>query len=363
MKRTKNKPTRRHAHSPSRTQAKEQEKVPFIEHVYELRKRLFYIAISVAIFGGVAASIQTKLTSLLLAPAGKQQFIYTSPGGGFDFAFRLCLYAGIAASIPVIVFQLLRYLQPMVKKQNMRFIYKASIWSAILAIVGMLFGYFVGMPAGLHFLLQGFSTKQIQALISIQSYLSFVMVYLLGSALLFQIPLALISINRIKPLQPRKLMKYQRWVVLTAFVLGAIISPSPDIRNQAILSGPIIAMYEISILIIWLLNRKNTRPRKVRDLLQKDAQAQASRLNNFEKAQQQWQNLEPAAAALVEQEPVLAPQQSAVQKQAQAKPVQVQKVTPQPAPQPMQQTRPRRYVQDFTRRPYRSIDTRFPQPE
>ncbi|HSD55645.1 MAG TPA: twin-arginine translocase subunit TatC [Candidatus Saccharimonadales bacterium] len=352
MKRTKNKPTRKHAHNQSNRLAKEQEKIPFIEHVYELRKRLFYIAISVGIFGGLAASIQPKLTALLLAPAGKQQFIYTSPGGGFDFAFRLCLYAGIAVSIPVIVFHLLRYLQPLVKKQNMRFIYKASIWSGVLACLGILFGYFIGLPAGLHFLLQGFSSKQIQALISIQSYLSFVMVYLLGSALLFQIPLALISVNRIKPLKPAKLLKQTRWVILIAFVLGAIISPSPDIRNQAILSGPIIAMYELSVLMIWIINRKNTRPKKVRDLLQKDAEAQATRLSNFEKARTTWRDM---AATEESPEPVA---------QTQAKPVIEAMTPPTTNPNRPQSLRPRRYAQDFTRRPaYRSLTSRMPQAE
>jgi sec-independent protein translocase protein TatC len=357
MKKTKNKPTRRLAPNQPLRQTKEQEKIPFIEHVYELRKRLFYIAVCVGIFGGLAASIQTKLTALLLAPAGKQQFIYTSPGGGFDFAFRICLYAGIAASIPAIVYHLLRYMQPLVKKGTMRFIYTASIWSGILACIGILFGYFVGLPAGLHFLLQGFSTKQIQALISIQSYLSFVMVYLLGSALLFQIPLALISVNRIKPLKPRKLLSYQRWVVLVAFVLGAIISPSPDIRNQAVLSGPIIVMYEVSVLLIWLINRRHTRPKKVQELLRKDAEAQASRLTNFEKAQQTWRHaIQAIESSETEAVAAQTPQRQAVSVQVQPQ------VAIAPKPQPPQ--RQRRYVQDFSRRPsYRPLNNRLPQAE
>jgi sec-independent protein translocase protein TatC len=340
--------------------------------VYELRKRFFYIAISVVIFGGLAASVQSKLTELLLAPAGKQQFIYTSPGGGFDFAFRLCLYAGIAASIPAIVYHLLRYLQPLVKKQNMRFVVKASIWSALLAGIGILFGYFIGLPAGLHFLLQGFSSEQIKALISIQSYLSFVMVYLLASAMLFQIPLALISINRIKPLKPSKLLKQTRWVVLIAFVLGAIISPSPDIRNQAILSGPIIAMYELSVLLIWLINRRHQRPRKVQQLLDKDAAARADRLSNFEKAQQTWRSA-MVAADIVDDEANIQPVHLA-QPQA-ATTTETQKPTQQATQPPITTTakpatsinqpvtRPRRYIQDFTRRPYRSVTNRLPQPE
>jgi sec-independent protein translocase protein TatC len=160
--------------------------------------------------------------------------------------------------------------------------------SSVLAVIGIGFGYFFGLPAAMHFLLQSFSSSRIAALISIQSYMSFVMVYLLGSALLFQIPLILLLINRIKPLQPKKLMQHQRWFIIAAFILGAIISPTPDIRNQFVLTGPIVAMYEISVLMIWIINRKHHRPRKVIELLHKDSEAQAERLESFEKARSEW---------------------------------------------------------------------------
>jgi sec-independent protein translocase protein TatC len=337
MKRTKSKPTRRHA----QTQLHKQEptKLPFIAHVYELRKRLFYIAVSVGFFGVIAASIQKQLTDLLLKPADGQQFIYTSPGGGFDFAFRLCLYTGIAMSIPVIVYQIVRYLEPLVKKQAMHFIAWLSIWSGVMAIVGISFAYFIGLPSALHFLLHGFSSEQIKALISIQSYLSFVMVYLLGSALLFQIPLIMIFINRIKPLKPRKLMKLQKWVVLIAFVLGAIISPSPDIRNQLLLSGPIILMYEFSVALIWYINRRGQRPKKVVALMQKDAEIRAERLANFQKAQATWQQ-----APKVKNTRPLAEPPAAAQQAAQPKP-------------PRAVGRPSNYLQDFSRKPQRRLIT------
>jgi sec-independent protein translocase protein TatC len=336
MKRAKNKPTRRH--DQTQLHKHEPEKLPFIAHVYELRKRLFYIAASVGLFSVTAAGFQSQLTNILLKPANGQQFIYTSPGGGFDFAFRLCLYTGVALSIPVIVYQILRYLEPLAKKQTMKFFAWFSICSGVMACIGIVFAYFVGLPAGLHFLLQGFSTKQIQALISIQSYLSFVMVYLLGSALLFQIPLIMLFINRIKRLKPRKLMKLQRWVILTAFVLGAIISPSPDIRNQALLSGPIIAMYEFSIIMIWFINRKYTKPKKVAALLQKDAEARAERLARFEEAKAVWKQI------IQEQNRPLA-----------EPPTQAQPTVAAPVAAIKPSLRPQQYVQEFSRQPRRRI--------
>lgn len=265
----------------------ETQRVTFIAHVHELRKRLFIIALSVSLFAGIAYSVEKQLTAWLLKPAGAQQFIYTTPGGGFDFLFKLCLYAGIAASIPVIVYQLFRYLQPLFKYEGRRFMLTCTLWSSILAISGIAFGYFAGLPPAMKFLLEDFSSNQISALITIQSYMSFVLIYLLGAALLFQLPLIILLINRIKPLSPRSLMqmKYQRWVIVGALIVGAIVSPTPDIRNQLMLSIPVILMYELSILLIWARNRHSRHSRKIMTLLQKDTQLQIERMTKFKEAQ------------------------------------------------------------------------------
>lgn len=287
MKRTKNKPTRRHARNRPEYPAPPQ-KLPFIAHIRELRKRLFFIAISATVFGGLAYAANKPITALLLKPAGSQQFIYTTPGGGFDFLFKLCLYVGIAASIPVIVYQLLRYVQPLIKRDALKFIVWGSIASAILGCIGILFGYHLGLPAAMHFLLQGFSSDQIKALISIQSYMSFVMLYLLGSALLFQVPLVLLLINRIKPLKPGTLMKFQRWFIIIAFILGAIVNPSPNIQDQLMLSIPMILMYQLGIFLVWTVNRKYRKPKKILELLRQDAEMQATRMADFMRAKATW---------------------------------------------------------------------------
>lgn len=297
MRKTKNKPATRHSQNQLRKQAEAPQKIPFIAHIHELRRRLFYTAAAIGVGAGIAAVFQQTLTRWLLEPAGKQQFIYTTPGGGFDFQFKLCLYAGIALAIPVLVYHVFRYLHPILRHESRRFMGWMMVSSSILALIGIGFGYFIGLPAAMHFLLQSFSSSQIQALITIQSYINFVLVYLLGAALLFQIPLILLLINRIKPLQPKKLMQYQRWFIIAAFVLGAIISPTPDIRNQLVLTGPIIFMYEFSIVMIWLINRKHRRPKKVQALIHRDLELRSERQASFEKARSEWRKTIKAAHA------------------------------------------------------------------
>lgn len=289
MKRAKNKPAQS-AKSQKLSTASDPQKKPFIEHVHELRKRIAYVAVAIVLGGGIAYAFQNKLLTILVAPAGDQQFIYTSPGGGFTFLFNLAIFTGVLFAIPVIVWQLLRYLQPIMKQGALRFVAMGSIVSGFLAILGIVFGYVFGLPASMHFLLNQFSTSaaHIDALITIQSYMSFVTLYLVGSALLFQVPLIMILINRIKPLKTSGLMKFQRWFVLIAFIMGAVISPSPDIQNQAMLSVPMIIMYQLGIVIVWISNRKLRKAEKVRALLQKDEEARLARLSQFQQAQEAW---------------------------------------------------------------------------
>ena len=270
----------------------ETQKLPFIEHVYELRKRLFYIIASISVFSILAYSINRQIINALLSPAGGQKFIYTSPIGGIDFLFRVCLYIGIAVSIPVIVYQFLKYMEPLFKKSSIHFITWGSILSGILALGGILFGYFIGLPTTLHFLLHQFLTKQIQPLLTIQAYMAFVTMYMLGSALLFQVPLILIFINRIKPLKPKKLMsmKYQRWVILGAFIGGGIMNPNPNLLDQAVIVVPLILMYQVGAIIIWFGQRKQNKPDYLNDLLRKDSELQSIRLERFREAQKTWES-------------------------------------------------------------------------
>lgn len=236
-----------------------------------------YVAVSVGVWSSAAYGVQHHIVSLLLRPSHGQQFIQTTPGGGIDFLFRICLYTGFVFSIPVIVFQILKYIEPLVKKSSVKFVLYGSAASGLLAIAGMAFGYYLGLPAALHFLLNQFMTKQIETLISIQSYMSFVIMYMFGSALLFQIPLVILFINRIKPVKPRQLIKFERWFVLLSFILAALLDPSPHIMDQILLAGPMIMMYQVSIALIMYVNRPK-HGKKVQRLFEKDLSRQAERL-------------------------------------------------------------------------------------
>jgi len=237
---------------------KPDQKLPFLEHFKELKRRLTIVAVSIVAFGTGAYFVQHTIVGFLLKPAAGQHLIYTTPGGGLDFLFRVCIYTVIVCSLPIIIYQILKYFEPLMGGKSLRFALLGSTISALLAIAGMAFGYYAGLPATLHFLFHQFSTNtEIQPLIAVQSYMGFVTLYMFGAALLFQIPLILLFINRIKRIKPRTLIKGERWFVLAAFILAVIMNPTPNVVDQVMLAGPMIVMYQVGIVLIWLANRSH----------------------------------------------------------------------------------------------------------
>jgi len=232
----------------------------FSDHLAELRSRLFVVALCISLATLAGYFVQQQLIGIMLRPAKGQAFIYTSPTSGINFLFQVCLYFGIYISLPVIIFNILKFLHPLFNAKIDKLIWRYSLYSFLLATIGVLFGYFAGLPFALHFLGAQFTSSQIQALYTINEYGAFVSFYLLGSAMLFQLFLILILINRIKPLQPKKLFKYEKYVIAGAFIVSFLMVPAPNIMNQIVLAVPIIAMYQLAILIIAITNRgKNNK--------------------------------------------------------------------------------------------------------
>lgn len=234
-------------------------KAPFLEHVIEIRTRLFYVIATIVVFSTLAYFVQQRIVHFLLRPAHNQQFIYTSPGGGISFLFQICTYVGIIVALPVILYQLMKFLEPVISNKATRLVFKASIVSFFLATCGFIFGYYVGLPTALHFLGDQFNTSQIHALFTIQEYMSFLTIYLGGSALLFQLPLIVWFIDRIKPRGPRIFLKYERHIIAGSFIIAMLMAPVPNLIYQALIAVPIIAMYQIAIIIVWFEHRSGSK--------------------------------------------------------------------------------------------------------
>ena len=230
---------------------------PFLEHVQEFRRRLVYVALAMTAAGGVGDVLRGPLMELVQAPL-REPLYYTSPIGGFEFLFKVCFFFALITTTPYFLYQLYRFLEPAMPYSSRRFVAGMIFSSICLLVIGVSFAYFLSLPAALHFL-AGFSTEGVRPLISTSSYLSFVTAYLAGFGILFQLPLIVLIINRITPLGPGSLMRRQGLIIIGAFLLSAILTPTPDPLNMTIMALPVIGLYQCSILLVVWVNRRRRR--------------------------------------------------------------------------------------------------------
>ncbi len=229
----------------------------FSGHLKELRRRFIWIGL-VLVAGGIAGLVfNNQIQTIIIKPLG-QTLYYTSPVGGLGFSLQICLLVGIIAAAPVLIYQLLRFVQPVSTKITSKLMFVVLPSSLLLATMGIAFAYFISLPSALKFL-TGFGSDSIHALITVNEYMTFVTAYLAGCALIFQLPLVFLLINRIKPLPPKSLTRLQKPVIIGSFIVAAILTPTPDPINQLIMVAPMILLFELSCFLVMMTNNTNNK--------------------------------------------------------------------------------------------------------
>lgn len=228
------------------------------DHLSELRARLLATAAFFVLACAVAYPFYKTIMHWLLLPLGGEKLYFNTPAGGISFIIKICMYSGLIAILPVITYQLYKFIAPVMARRRSRTIALYTVASFVLAVAGVLFAYFISLPAALHFL-TGIQIHDVSALITVDAYVSFVTTYLLAGALLFQVPLIMVITNSITPLPPPKLMSFQRYNIVASFIIAALITPTPDVVNQSIIAVPMIGMYQVGVILIWLQQRRARR--------------------------------------------------------------------------------------------------------
>jgi sec-independent protein translocase protein TatC len=231
----------------------DQQQKTFLEHSQELRTRLIFVALFFIFTSTVGYLVYPSILSVLFH-LYNQQLFYTTPTAGLDLAFKISVAFGFSASLPILGYEFFQFIKPAFSVHLHKSFLVIVLSSTLLLAIGMTFAYFVTLPATLRFL-SSFGTTEVSYFVSVNSYISFVLQYLLVFGVIFQVPLILILLNSFLPMKVGQLMKYQTWVIVGSFTLAAIVTPTPDPINQTIMALPIIVLYETSIVIIFVLNR------------------------------------------------------------------------------------------------------------
>lgn len=296
---------------------------PISTHLAELRTRLGIVFLFFIVAASLAYVVREQIVGFILAPINGEKLVYLTPGGGFTFIFQVAIYTGILFTAPLAVYHLYKFIAPALSNSIRHRTFWLILSSTLLMIGGVLFGYYLAIPGALHFL-TNFADGLIVSNLTADSYLNFIAAYLLGLGLMFQLPLLLILWNTIFPIKPGGLMSSQRFVIVGAFIAAAIITPTPDVVNQALIALPIIFIYQIGVIAVWMTNRQT---RKV---------AERATSNTLP-------TITPVTAPVPA--PVAIPEQHVTQPAKQLP-------TPRPAPIAIAPPRPRRTVDGFVpRRP------------
>lgn len=230
----------------------------FHDHLKELRTRLFVVVVIFITAATVAFSYKDWLLEVLMRPLNGEKLIYLTPAGGFSFIFQVSMYAGLIAAVPILIYNIFRFIAPVLSKRTRVGSLTVMLTSIVLLAMGVGFGYFYAIPAAMQFLIH-FADGFVSASLTAEAYLGFVMAYTAGLGLLFQLPLIIMFVHWIKPLSPMGLLKFERYMILLAFVAAAIISPTPDALNQAILAAPIVIMYQLGVIGVWVSVRRKSK--------------------------------------------------------------------------------------------------------
>ena len=240
----------------------EMEKRPLIEHLEELRRRLFVIAVSIFVLSIVSFFFAQNIYEILKYPALKYypnlQFVTLSPSSAFFVLMKISLISGIVLSFPVIFYQAWKFVEPGLLPKEKKLLLPLLGTGIILFTLGVLFAYFIVLPVALKFLIGiGIDVLKVTPMISIDLYTSFILKLILAFGFLFQLPIVMYVLTAIGVVRINTWKKWRKPFIVIAFVLGAIIAP--DWMTQTLIAVPLIVLYELSLRFNeYLAKRRNS---------------------------------------------------------------------------------------------------------
>lgn len=223
------------------------------EHLQELRSCLIKSIVALIIGTGISAYFLQNIMDVLTSSA--QQLYYMRPAEAFMIYMKVALLSGLIIASPFILYQLYAFVQPALTRRERHFTLICIPLALVLFVLGMLFSYNFVFPRGLEFFL-GFAAGKVNPLISMESYLDFMLMLVVPFGFAFNVPVILTLLGYLNIISSKMLMHYQRHIILVAFIIAGIITPTPDIITQTLLAVPLILLYEVSIVIIKCVLRR-----------------------------------------------------------------------------------------------------------
>jgi len=232
-------------------------KLTILGHISELRHRLVRCVIVLFITTVASFIFAEQIFHILILPTGGINLIYIEMTEMIGTYMKVCLTMGIILAMPYLTYQLLMFGFPALTTKERKYVLLVLPWIALMFAGGVVFGYFVLIPPATKFLIT-FGSDIATPQIRIGNYISIVTRLLLAIGLVFEMPVVTTFLARLGVITPKWLAKKRKVAVIFAFILAAIITPTFDPINQTLVAVPLIILYEVSIWLAKLVQRKES---------------------------------------------------------------------------------------------------------
>jgi sec-independent protein translocase protein TatC len=233
------------------------DKMPFLEHLGELRTRIVRGLAGLLVGALITLPFSERIVDWLARPVTRLNYelVFTAPTEAFWVQMKVGLMAGLFLASPVILWQVWAFIAPGLHRHEKKYAAPFIIIGSLMFIAGGAFSLFVVTPYALSFLL-GYARPGLRPMITIGNHIDFLLKFTLAFGLVFELPLAITLLSRMGVVTAKQLARHRKYAVLGAFVTSAILTPTPDAFNQALMAGPLIVLYEVGIVSARIFGRR-----------------------------------------------------------------------------------------------------------
>ena len=237
----------------------------FLEHLDDLRKRLFYSFIAIVVTAIPAWMFHKQIFEILAQPVNQylpegEMLAFTRLTEPFMLYIKVSVLAAIFISSPFIFLQFWKFVAPGLYKRERKYVIPFVLLTTIFFSAGGAFAYFVVFPFACRFFLS--MGVDFQAVITVNEYFGLALRVILGIALVFEMPTLVFFLSRMGLITAKWMVKKFKYAVLVIFIIAAIITPTPDMIVQSIVGVPMLALYGVSILIAFLSEKRKKEKAK-----------------------------------------------------------------------------------------------------
>jgi sec-independent protein translocase protein TatC len=242
---------------------KNPDEMTFLEHLEDLRKRLFWSFASIFVVLVPAYMFSKDIFRFLAQPIvpflpnGINSLAFRTLTEPFMLYLKVSFLAAIFVCSPFIFYQLWLFIAPGLYKKERKYVVPFVVFTTVFFLGGAAFAYYVAYPFACRFFIK--LGSEFQAVITVNDFFGLTVKMLLGIGLVFEMPTLIFFLSRMGIVTAKWMVKNFKYAVLAVFVIAALITPSPDIVNQSILAVPMLGLYGISILVAAIFGKKKKK--------------------------------------------------------------------------------------------------------